>query len=408
MLKMMTYAEMTQTTAVLFPSNVTQDFKDTVYDWFQFREVCDDNKFPVFFKRKIAEDYSRYLELLRVEPGYAHYDWLVSMYRELENKKVGTVEATENRELTSSGSRNNTTTRTGTSTAEVSQTEQKRGTDTVTTDGTETLNTSDKLTGTETDNKTGTQNNLRTPNLRGTQDDTTTRTLGQIIEDEMSRNLATSENRSTESANDNINVTKVLPQESGGLTRGSVMTENIPQLQGMNWQYASDMAEQTGHGADHVTGGTTSTGTETRTRRPGLGHDDEVLARVTTETGTESNQLTNNLQDQTTYNTDRKNTGTIDNDVTEETAYNSNKNIEGTSEKNITDNSTLAGTNSGTSAEESTRSVDSDVTTHDRYTGRDKAPAELLKEAVAYIKSTCAWEWMYKQLDTCFIATYDV
>ena len=404
----MTYAEMTQTTATLFPSNVSDDFKQAVYDWFQYREVCDDDKFPVFFRRKVAEDYGRYMEMLRVEPGYAKYDWMVTLYKEQETRKTGDVTTDTSREITSSGTRANTTTRTGSSQATVNQTSQKRGTDTTATDGTETLNTQDALTGTETLARTGTQTAQRTDNLAGTQDDTITRTLGQIIEDEMSRNLATSENRSTESANDVINVNKVLPQESGGLTRGSVMTENIPQLQGMNWQYASDMSEQTAHGADHATGGTTSTGTETRTRRPGVGHDDEVLARQTTSTGTQTTQTTNDLQDQTTYNTKRAQTGTIANEVDEVVTYNSDETVAGTSNKSLTDNSSLEGTNTGSSSEQGAKNISQDLTERDRYTGRDRAPAELLREAVSYIKGTCAWEWMYNQLNVCFLATYDV
>lgn len=406
----MTYAEMTQTQAVLFPSNVTQDFKDLVYDWFQFREVCDDDKFPVFFKRKVAEDYPRYMELLRVEPGYAHYDWLVSMYRELENQKTGSVDSTESRTLSSQGSRNNTTTRTGSSTTEVSQTEEKRGNDTVVTDGTETLNTSDKLTGTETLARSGTETNLRTPNLTGTLADTKETTRGQSIETTTQGTTGNTQTSDRYGASDTVNVDKVLPQESGSLSRsnGSVGNHTIPELTGMNWQYASNMSEQTSKSAE--TGGTTSSGTsnQVQTVTPLTGHDTETLDRTTTETGTESNQLTRNTSDMTTYNTDRKNTGTIDNDVSEQTTYNSDKSIEGTSEKSITDNSTLQGTNTGSSTEAGTRNVESDVVTHDRYTGRDRAPAELLKEAVQYIKSTCAWEWMYKQLNTCFIATYDV
>lgn len=407
---MMTYAEMTQTTAVLFPTNVSDDFKQVVYDWFQYREVCDDDKFPTFFKRKIAEDYPRYMELLRVEPGHAHYDWLVSMYRELENTKTGTVDSTENRTLSSQGSRNNTTTRTGTSTAEVSQTEQKRGTDTVVTDGTETLNTQDALTGTETLNRTGTQNTVRTPNLSGSLNDTKTTTRGQAIETATQGTTGSTEASDRYGATDAVHVDKILPQESGGISRSSASIGNygVPELTGMNWQYASNAAEDTSKSAE--TAGRTSSGTnqQTTTVTPLTGSDQETLARTTSESGTETTGVTNNLQDQTTYNTQRNRTGTIDNDVSEQTTYNSDKNIEGTSEKNITDNSTLAGTNTGSSTEAGTRNVESDVTTHDRYTGRDKAPAELLKEAVQYIKSTCAWEWMYNQLNVCFLATYDV
>ena len=44
---------------------------------------------------------------------------------------------------------------------------------------------------------------------------------------------------------------------------------------------------------------------------------------------------------------------------------------------------------------------------YDRYTGRDEAPADILKRAAEFISRTSAWEWLYSRLDTCFISVYD-
>lgn len=64
-------------------------FKETVSAWFDKREVCDDDNFPDFFRRVIVRDYGRYYELLRIEPGYAQFDWLVEEYLELQRKSSG-------------------------------------------------------------------------------------------------------------------------------------------------------------------------------------------------------------------------------------------------------------------------------------------------------------------------------
>lgn len=47
-------------------------------------------------------------------------------------------------------------------------------------------------------------------------------------------------------------------------------------------------------------------------------------------------------------------------------------------------------------------------TTHEIYTGRGGAPAELLEKAKAYIETTSAWEWFSEQLEPCFMGVYDI
>lgn len=66
----------------VWPEAVTDDLKLTIEDWFDNREVVDNYTFDIYFRRIINRDLSRYLELLRIEPGYAKYDWLVNRYTE--------------------------------------------------------------------------------------------------------------------------------------------------------------------------------------------------------------------------------------------------------------------------------------------------------------------------------------
>lgn len=61
---------------------VPTDLQRTIEDWFDDREVVDNEMFDVYFRRVLNRDYKRYKELLRIEPGVAKYDWLVNRYNE--------------------------------------------------------------------------------------------------------------------------------------------------------------------------------------------------------------------------------------------------------------------------------------------------------------------------------------
>lgn len=60
----------------------------SIYDWFQFREVCDDDKFDAFFRRKLACDIDQYNQLIRLQ--FTEFDPLVSSYHESWTKSEGT------------------------------------------------------------------------------------------------------------------------------------------------------------------------------------------------------------------------------------------------------------------------------------------------------------------------------
>lgn len=85
----------------------------TIYDWFQFREVCDDEKFPAFFLRELNKDLRKYNQLLRIQPGQVitfpdgrertvTYDWMVQTYREL--REQGTLTGSKSETTSKSGS----------------------------------------------------------------------------------------------------------------------------------------------------------------------------------------------------------------------------------------------------------------------------------------------------------------
>lgn len=78
-----------------FPDSVDSALQTTIKDWFQYRPVCDNDRFNVFFNRVLNRDMARYNELLRVEPGISRYDWLVQRYHEMELKRAGSGSLTK-------------------------------------------------------------------------------------------------------------------------------------------------------------------------------------------------------------------------------------------------------------------------------------------------------------------------
>lgn len=83
-----------------FPSTVDEALQETILDWFKYREVCDDEKFPLFFRRELNASMRKYNQLLRIEPGQTlefedgterevTYDWMIQHYHELMSTDKG-------------------------------------------------------------------------------------------------------------------------------------------------------------------------------------------------------------------------------------------------------------------------------------------------------------------------------
>lgn len=77
-----------------FPTSLDEATKQTIFDWYQYRYVCDDDKFNVFFNRVLNRDLPQYNQLLRLEPGISDYDWMVEEYRETQRTHEGATEST--------------------------------------------------------------------------------------------------------------------------------------------------------------------------------------------------------------------------------------------------------------------------------------------------------------------------
>lgn len=129
----------------LYPNldGLTDDFKNAVAMWFLSREVCNDVNFIRFFQRVIIRDFGQYLQLLRIEPNIAEYDWLVQNYNEAMTETTGTTSETRGNTKTNNLTDSNTRTNNLTDTKSASET----GTDeqTVTYGNTDTRTATDAL-----------------------------------------------------------------------------------------------------------------------------------------------------------------------------------------------------------------------------------------------------------------------
>lgn len=367
---MMTFAEMMQTGQVQYPSEVDSAFQNTVFDWFQFREVCDNTRFPVYFKRVLDRDYKRYRQLLRIEPGISEYDWLVQKY---EESQIVT-------------DRDNTTS------------------------GTTTQATSKENGGTITDAKTGGLTSTKS----GTIDDTTSETKGinrSIIgSDDTTSTLSGSDTR-TDNLADSKSVTKsksITKDYDGDKTTtldGETVSKELGRDNPMSASYAGTGFPSS---MDWTNPSSQAENQETRDDSTRTITDDTT---TTTESGTDTTSGTNtgtvttaygkidtreNDNTQTTTETD-----TINRTFGRESGETRTDSITGSNTKTLdtTEDTTVTGSNSTSNA--------FDETVQKINTGRDIDTSTLLSNASAFIKGSSAWAWMSSRLEVCFLGIYD-
>lgn len=104
-----------------------------IVEWFGLRRVQPN--FDRYFSRALKLHYPHYIELVRIEPSVAEYDWFVENYKEqqttLEGQKQKTIEG--ERSTTKSGTNGGTVTITGTDgntrTLNTTDTDKASGTD---------------------------------------------------------------------------------------------------------------------------------------------------------------------------------------------------------------------------------------------------------------------------------------
>lgn len=427
--------------------------QQTIFDWFQYREVVDDDKFAVFFTRVLNEHIRRYDQILRLEPGIAEYDWMVQRYLESQTtaSDQDSKQTTDNRQTSYGG------------TLQVAQS----GSDTETLVHGHTI----AKTGTETDAeqyghtiaKTGSEENHIAYDTEVSIAKTGTEALGHghtvTTDDDATQTIAGERRRTTTD-------TRVIHNDTANSRTGDFYTETdgytvndqkgLTKQNPMSNSYANGIAEPT---IDHTAtdGGSGATGGSLDWHSPSaqtaqFGRD--VAHNKTTEhrgvdntAGTQYVDAGGSLveaesypnyadtqardvsevhsgTDTTTYNTQNVETK-IGADVTTVT-HNTTDTHGGTDTSTTTHNTT--DTHGGT--DRTTRTLGTATTTTDgrtttnsggttitgsgtsdrktRHTGRYTDPATLLNRAVRFIMSTDAWDYLYPKLDVCFMAVYDI
>lgn len=89
--------------------DIDEATQDLIYDWYQFKTVCDDEKFPVFFRRKLTRCLHQYYQLCRLENST--FDPLVASYHERLTEYSGLRSETKSGSSTTTGTKSSTDTK---------------------------------------------------------------------------------------------------------------------------------------------------------------------------------------------------------------------------------------------------------------------------------------------------------
>lgn len=360
---MMTFQEMRTKNPNLYPNQIEELDREMINNWFDSRKVCDDDKFETFFKRQLNLYYSKYLEMQRIEPGYAHYDWLVNQYLEVQRKNTGSSENSAN--STNNATNNLTITNNLTNTTENS------GKDTGTNSGNNSSNSTITNNLEDRNNTIITNKNNQTQTNSSTSSDTNkTTVVGSDLNDtrNVSKNLPlTSSNIGHQDFNlgspeetivtvnqiVSLDFTDATSQSETSSTTGSLSNQNS-----LNKGNSSSTISYTGDPDKNETNATyTKTGTVTNSGSDTSSSTNEIKygkIEITTNTGSVGNSGTSN-------------------NTSEEKSTSKNENLE-----------------------------------QMQQSGRSGNIAEILAESYEFIKGSPAFLWLKSKLEEVFIGVYDI
>lgn len=353
------------TNGYTYPSTINEDLQGVIYDWYQNRTVADDDYFSLWFTRLLNKDIGRYNQLLRIEPGYAEYDWAVTHYRELQretsdetsNSTNSTGKTTSSKSSTNTPTRTETTTHTGTITDKTDYNSNTSKTGTVT-DKTD-YSSSIGKTGTESESGSGSTNHAGSDT---TTVDGTVHLIGDVKE-----------------------MNKGLPMS---ISYSSYTQENNSSMpNAFDWTSGTSQAEQ-------ATNNTTNTDETTK------------LEHNTTDSSSS--------EDTKTYNTKDSHSGNDTKTTTHNTVDGRSGDDTVTKTYNNTDTKTITGGDTDSSS--GTENTEGSITeagaaeglVREIETGRDNQLARIMEEAKNFIINTNAWEWLSGEIDTCFMGVYDI
>ena len=353
----------------------------SIFDRFESREICDNDKFDRYFKRTITNYKGKFETLLMIEG--IKFDPMVNRYLEAQQIHNGTG---SNRGVTYNDFSN-----------------KQGGSGNVTTDTT----TKDKenqigtRTGTSIINATGSGTSSEKHN-----DNKTTNVTLEIIDNNIRNGSSTTAGSSTgethntnDSSNDSVTrkADKVAPMSASGVTSTAAGEGQAPgqHLDNLDFSYASQYAQQDNASRD-------------------IGKNDENRSENRTETVT-TNETGNDSRNETT-NGSEKGSGGRSGQTTEK--HDENKTDTESTNDDITRDGSVhayqvdqrAYTDEGTSRKEDTVTTQTSDTSTNRITGREGlTPQEAKRQAEEYLRRfNPAIEWFLGVLETCFIGIYDI
>lgn len=340
-----------------------------IFNWYQYRKVCDNDKFPAFFNRQLSLYENQYLAQIRLE--MVEWDPLVADYmeRQILRATTGSSEATGS----ASGSKSHSGRGGKTITQDTTTRVDTTGSNTGVMDDVTSSSTEGQTVGHATDNKQEETSGTKTSITDGT---TSSNTTGQAQSQSSDHAQATGDN-----------------QALAGSTPDSALYPASGFPEGLAWRYASAQNES-------------KSATDTQSTHTDNSQNSSQTA------GTDHRSTTDTTENETdTYNVHNETTSTSsDTDGTEHKTLSETNQSQttgrGTGQTIEQDNSSSAETNRSSSFENKSNAENED--TRERYTGRHASPQELLNAARNYIRKTNAFEWLLNHLDNVFLMVYDV
>lgn len=246
---------------------VPETTKSIIMDWFQYRTVCDDEKFGTFFARKMNICALRFANLMRIE--MSSFDPLVSEYTEMELNEI------QNR--TSSGT--------------------------------------EKSNRTGNDTTSGENTSVRTPDLKyndtnvDTTKDNTSRTseITGRINDE--GNSVTNDTRNTSVESKEAAMQKNAPQSI------SYMGASAGKIPDLDWQYATGQNQTENDSNENMTDrvevdDTRTSNNNQNTTETGSNSGEKNFTSNRSETGTDSSSGTSSSKTERTENAENSKVNT--------------------------------------------------------------------------------------------------
>lgn len=364
---MQTFYEALDAGTVVWPAACDNATKGLITDWFGYRECCDKPAvFNLFFRRALEKNLPHYYELLKIEPGQeftdaeghtkiVSYDWLVKNYKARMVETSGTGATTKI--LTGSGGTTRTITNDGGETVTMygSDMEHKG----------QIVNRGIEDSKSEAVEKTGSS---QTVSESGSSTD---------YESHTDYDASASGSHSDSGTDTSVSLAKAEPQS---ISYGSAQTPQSGLPNALNWSYPGSQAEGKN---TNSSSGTTS---ETSGSDTDVDGSSDTSASASSATGTmdnESREVSGYRQDNSTDESERQ----FGTQRTTEKVLNGGSTIEDV--KDTEDSEETSSENAGVSKEQES--------------GRDIDIATLLEGAKRFIMGSDAWDFLYREVDKCFI-----